>query len=73
MNLDFLLVSHTLTIRELLFAYLRLCWLAELSVWKEYKNRPAGTRTHILVCLGSCSVAILEALIWKSTMKQCIK
>lgn len=70
MNLDFLLVSHTLTIRELLFRiFAALLVGGIIGLEREYKNRPAGTRTHILVCLGSCSVAILEALIWKSTME----
>lgn len=30
---------------------------------REYKNRPAGMRTHALVCLGACSIAVLESLL----------
>lgn len=29
---------------------------------REHKNRPAGVKTHILVCLGAASFAILERL-----------
>ncbi len=33
-----------------------------IGVEREYKNRPAGMRTHVLVCLGACMIAILECL-----------
>ena len=29
---------------------------------REYKNRPAGLRTHVLVCLGACMIALAEGL-----------
>lgn len=31
-----------------------------IGVEREYKNRPAGMRTHVLVCLGACMIAVLE-------------
>lgn len=34
-----------------------------IGVEREYKNRPAGMRTHVLVCLGACAVALLESLL----------
>lgn len=37
-----------------------------IGLEREYKNRPAGTRTHVLVCLGACMVALLETLLWNS-------
>ena len=30
---------------------------------REYKNRPAGMKTHILVCMGGTAFAILERLL----------
>ena len=33
-----------------------------IGVEREYKNRPAGMRTHVLVCLGACIVAVLERI-----------
>lgn len=33
-----------------------------IGVEREYKNRPAGMRTHVLVCLGACIIALLECL-----------
>ena len=29
---------------------------------REYKNRPAGLRTHVLVCVGVCIIALIECL-----------
>lgn len=34
-----------------------------IGIEREYKNRPAGMRTHILVCLGAAMIAMLECLI----------
>lgn len=34
-----------------------------IGVEREYKNRPAGMRTHVLVCLGACTIALLECLL----------
>ena len=31
---------------------------------REYTNRPAGMRTHILVALGACVVAITGQMLW---------
>ncbi len=31
-----------------------------IGVERERKNRPAGMRTHVLVCLGACVVALIE-------------
>ena len=29
---------------------------------REYKNRPAGLRTHVLVSLGACMIALTECI-----------
>ena len=34
-----------------------------IGVEREYKNRPAGMRTHVLVAIGSMSMALLESLL----------
>lgn len=34
-----------------------------IGVEREYKNRPAGMRTHVLVALGAMSIALMESLI----------
>ncbi|NLC33608.1 MAG: MgtC/SapB family protein [Clostridiales bacterium] len=34
-----------------------------IGIEREYKSRPAGLRTHVLVCLGSCSIALLESVL----------
>lgn len=34
---------------------------------REYKNRPAGFRTHILVCVGAAVIAIAETSLKNST------
>lgn len=28
---------------------------------RQYKNRPAGMRTHILVCMGACIIALIPS------------
>lgn len=37
-----------------------------IGLEREYKNRPAGMRTHVLVCLGAAIITLLESLIWGS-------
>ncbi|MBQ9008264.1 MAG: MgtC/SapB family protein [Clostridia bacterium] len=34
-----------------------------VGIDREYKNRPAGLRTHTLVCLGACTIALIECMI----------
>lgn len=33
-----------------------------VGIEREYKSRPAGMRTHVLVCMGACLIAILDCL-----------
>ena len=33
-----------------------------IGIEREKKNRPAGMRTHVLVCVGASIVAIVESL-----------
>ena len=33
-----------------------------VGIEREYKNRPAGLRTHVLVCLGACMIALIECI-----------
>jgi putative Mg2+ transporter-C (MgtC) family protein len=44
-----------------------------IGIEREYKNRPAGMRTHVLVCLGSATVAILECLLSADMVKNGIQ
>ena len=30
---------------------------------RQYKNRPAGMRTHILVCMGAAIIALIQSQI----------
>ena len=32
-----------------------------IGIEREIKNRPAGMRTHILVCLGACIISLIES------------
>lgn len=68
MNFDFLMVAHPLTTLEFFFrVFAALLAGGIIGIEREYKNRPAGMRTHVLVCLGACSVALLESLILGSS------
>ena len=33
-----------------------------VGIEREYKNRPAGLRTHVLVSLGACIIALIECI-----------
>ena len=35
-----------------------------IGMEREYKRRPAGFRTHILVCVGSCMTALIGLYVW---------
>lgn len=37
-----------------------------VGIEREYKNRPAGLRTHVLVCLGACCIALIECMFAKN-------
>ena len=39
-----------------------------IGVEREIKNRPAGMRTHVLVCLGACMIASLECSMQQKLM-----
>lgn len=39
-----------------------------IGVEREYKSRPAGMRTHVLVCLGACTIAVLECSLMQDMM-----
>ena len=39
-----------------------------IGIERERKNRPAGMRTHVLVCVGAATIAILESMLIHDTM-----
>jgi len=39
-----------------------------IGVERERKNRPAGMRTHVLVCVGAATIAIMENMLLTDTM-----
>ena len=39
-----------------------------IGLEREYKNRPAGMRTHVLVCLGASTIALLEASLVRASV-----
>ncbi len=65
MTTAFLLKAQPLSNVEImlrvLFALLIGC---AIGIEREYKNRPAGLRTHVLVCIGAATIALLECLLW---------
>ena len=40
-----------------------------IGIEREKKNRPAGMRTHVLVCVGAALIAIIESMIVADTMR----
>ena len=62
--MDFLVTSHAITWHEVLIRIIvALTVGCVIGIEREYKNRPAGMRTHSLVCLGAAIVAVLEGLL----------
>ena len=43
-----------------------------VGIEREYKNRPAGLRTHVLVSLGACVIALIECVFMNSVSKASI-
>lgn len=43
---------------------------AVIGVEREHKNRPAGMRTHVLVCVGACVVALIECCLAEQSIGQ---
>ena len=40
-----------------------------IGVERERRNRPAGLRTHVLVCLGACIIALVESSIRQEVLR----
>ena len=38
-----------------------------IGLEREVSKRPAGFRTHILVCVGSCMTALIGLFVWRET------
>jgi len=39
-----------------------------IGIERERKNRPAGMRTHVLVCVGACIIACMESMMIADTI-----
>jgi putative Mg2+ transporter-C (MgtC) family protein len=50
---------------------LALCILAGglIGYEREFKNRPAGFRTHILVCIGACIISMIQKFSLEETVR----
>lgn len=65
--MDFLVTASPLNWHEVLIRVIAAVAVGcGIGIEREYKNRPAGMRTHGLVCLGAAVVAVLEGLLAKS-------
>jgi putative Mg2+ transporter-C (MgtC) family protein len=69
LDLEALIQASDLTWHEVLIRIVAAVAVgAVIGTEREYKNRPAGMRTHTLVCLGSAIAAILEGLLTKTLL-----
>lgn len=65
--MDILVLANPLTWHEVLIRIIAAVTVGcVIGIEREYKNRPAGMRTHGLVCLGAAIVAVLEGLLISS-------
>ncbi|NLX83182.1 MAG: MgtC/SapB family protein [Clostridiales bacterium] len=62
--MDFLITVNEITWHDVLIRIIAALTVGcVIGIEREYKNRPAGMRTHSLVCLGAAIVAVLEGLL----------
>lgn len=62
MNLDLSLFEITVRL------FLSLIMGGMIGMEREYRNQPAGLRTHILVCIGSTVIALIQVQIAASSL-----
>ena len=62
-----------LTIPEIILR-LRIAMLfgGAIGFERQYKNRPAGMRTHILVCMGACIIALIQVEIASGALRDAL-
>lgn len=69
--MDILIQASDLTWHEVLIRIIAAVTVGcVIGIEREYKNRPAGMRTHSLVCLGATIAALLEGLLTLSLTQQ---
>ncbi|EPH95587.1 Mg2+ transporter-C family protein [Enterococcus faecalis 13-SD-W-01] len=67
------MVDMVLTIPEIILRLsIAMLFGGVIGFERQYKNRPAGMRTHILVCMGACIIALIQSEIASSAMRDAI-
>ncbi|WP_122645580.1 MgtC/SapB family protein [Enterococcus mediterraneensis] len=67
------MVDMVLSIPEILIRLgLAMLFGGVIGFEREYKNRPAGLRTHILVCMGACVIALIQVEIASSSLRDAL-
>ncbi|MGX7131949.1 MgtC/SapB family protein [Enterococcus songbeiensis] len=62
-----------LTIPEILLRLgLAMLFGGVIGFERQYKNRPAGLRTHILVCMGACVIALIQVEIASEALREAL-
>lgn len=63
-----------LTIPEIILRLgIALLFGGAIGFERQYKNRPAGMRTHILVCIGACIIALIKVEIASKAMRDVLE
>ena len=57
-------IIYSVEIQSIFRILLAICFGALIGLEREHAHRPAGLRTHILVCLGSCLVMLTSEYIY---------
>lgn len=66
-SIDFLAFKSISSLELLLRIAFALLVGTVIGIEREYKSRPAGLRTHVLVCLGASSIALLESVLLQAS------
>lgn len=67
------MIDMTLTIPEIILRLsLAMLFGGVIGFERQYKNRPAGIKTHILVCMGACIIALIQVEIASNAMRNAL-
>ena len=58
--LEGLFLSQLSVLNVVIRLLLAVIFSGIIGLDRAYKHRPAGLRTHILVCLGACIIAMIQ-------------
>ncbi|GCF95164.1 magnesium transporter MgtC [Enterococcus florum] len=63
---------HLSVVEIMIRLFLSMVMGGVIGIEREYRNRPAGIRTHILVCMGATIIALVQTEIASASLRYAI-